>query len=220
MADFKSGVSGGLGEDWEGVVKPIKGEDTPNAGEEPDVYSGRGPKAPHTIRPGPPTPEGFGGGWVGGGYLRGGGEAKATPKEGLQGEGLQASHRQAVAGAVGGVPGLRMPYASISVMLLAGLVMGAGVPIAVFYMAFKVGTWPFLVAATIISVFAIFWGGAVLAILSFVPILDNVDEQLRAMNNQLNVYRAFIRSLLEELDYVNAILRDIRDELRRVGGEA
>ncbi|WP_054853909.1 hypothetical protein [Vulcanisaeta distributa] len=113
-----------------------------------------------------------------------------------------------------------MPYASISVMLLAGLVMGAGVPIAVFYMAFKVGTWPFLVAATIISVFAIFWGGAVLAILSFVPILDNVDEQLRAMNNQLNVYRAFIRSLLEELDYVNAILRDIRDELRRVGGEA
>ncbi|ADY02109.1 hypothetical protein VMUT_1908 [Vulcanisaeta moutnovskia 768-28] len=112
-----------------------------------------------------------------------------------------------------------MPYVSISVTLLAGLIIGAGVPIAVFYMAFKVGTWPFLVAATIISVFAIFWG-TVLAILSFVPILDNVDEQLRVMNNQLNVYRAFIRSLLEELDEVNTVLRDIRDELRRVGGEA
>ncbi len=96
--------------------------------------------------------------------------------------------------------------------------MGTGVPIAVFYMAFKVGTWPFLVAATVISVFAIFWG-AVLAILSFVPILDNVDGQLRAMNNQLNVYKAFIRSLLEELDEVNTVLRDIRDELRRVSGE-
>lgn len=219
MADFKSGVAGGFGEDWKSIVKPIEGEDTPNAGEESNVYSGRGPQAQHTICPSPPASEGFRGGWFDRGGLRGGGETKAPFEEGLQGEGLQASHRQAVAGAVGGVPGLRMPYVSISVTLLAGLIIGAGVPIAVFYMAFKVGTWPFLVAATIISVFAIFWG-TVLAILSFVPILDNVDEQLRVMNNQLNVYRAFIRSLLEELDEVNTVLRDIRDELRRVGGEA
>ena len=108
-----------------------------------------------------------------------------------------------------------MPYASIAVMMLAGIIMGAGVPIAVFYMAFKASTWPFLVAAAIISALAIFWG-AVLAIVAFVPILDNVDEQLRAMNDQLSAYRAFMRSLLEELDEVNAILRDIRDELRKV----
>ena len=109
-----------------------------------------------------------------------------------------------------------MPYASIAVMVLAGIIMGAGVPITVFYMAFRAGTWPFLVAAAVVSAFAIFWG-AVLAIIAFVPILDNVDGQLRAMSDQLSAYRAFMRSLLEEFDEVNAVLRDIRDELRRVG---
>jgi len=39
---------------------------------------------------------------------------------------------------------------------------------------------------------------------------------VNALNRQLNTYRAFIRALLEELDDVNAILKDIRDELKKV----
>jgi len=35
-------------------------------------------------------------------------------------------------------------------------VRGAGVPVALFYMAFKVGSWPFLLAATILGALAIF----------------------------------------------------------------
>ncbi|MCG2881210.1 MAG: hypothetical protein L7H00_05235 [Vulcanisaeta sp.] len=111
---------------------------------------------------------------------------------------------------------MRLPYSSIAAMLISGLVIGAGVPIALFYMAFKVGTWPFLLAAAILGALAIFWG-AVMAIVAFAPVLDSVDEQVNALNRQLNTYRAFIRALLEELDDVNAILKDIRDELRRVG---
>ncbi|MGC8607723.1 MAG: hypothetical protein ACP5GZ_06155 [Vulcanisaeta sp.] len=86
---------------------------------------------------------------------------------------------------------------------------------AIFYMAFKAGSWPFLVVAAILGALAIFWG-AVMAIVAFVPVLDSVDEQARAMADQLNTYRAFIRSLLEELDEVNGILREIRDELKKV----
>ena len=111
---------------------------------------------------------------------------------------------------------MRLPYSSIAAMLISSLVIGAGVPIALFYMAFKVGTWPFLLAAAILGALAIFWG-AVMAIVAFVPVLDSVDEQVNALNKQLNTYKAFIRALLEELDDVNAILKDIRDELRRVG---
>jgi len=51
---------------------------------------------------------------------------------------------------------VRMPYASIVVMLVSGLMIGAGVPVALFYMAFKVGSWPFLLAATILGALAIF----------------------------------------------------------------
>ena len=51
---------------------------------------------------------------------------------------------------------MRMPYASIVVMLVSGLMIGAGVPVALFYMAFKVGSWPFLLAATILGALAIF----------------------------------------------------------------
>jgi len=110
---------------------------------------------------------------------------------------------------------VRMPYASIVVMLVSGLMIGAGVPVALFYMAFKVGSWPFLLAATILGALAIFWG-AIIAIVAFVPIMDSIDEQVKVINNQLNTYRAFIRSLLEELDDVNAVLKDIRDELKKV----
>ena len=35
---------------------------------------------------------------------------------------------------------MRMPYASIVVMLVSGLMIGAGVPVALFYMVFKVGS--------------------------------------------------------------------------------
>ena len=110
---------------------------------------------------------------------------------------------------------MKLPYSSIAVMLISGLVVGAGVPIALFYMAFKIGSWSFLLAATILGALAIFWG-AVMAIVAFVPVLDSVDEQVNALNRQLNTYRAFIRALLEELDDVNAILKDIRDELKKV----
>ncbi len=110
---------------------------------------------------------------------------------------------------------MRMPYASIVVMLISGLVIGAGVPVALFYMAFKVGSWPFLLAATILGALAIFWG-AIIAIVAFVPILDSIDNQVKVINDQLNTYRAFIRSLLEELDDVNAVLREIRDDLKKV----
>jgi len=51
---------------------------------------------------------------------------------------------------------VRMPYASIVVMLVSGLMIGAGVPVALFYMVFKVGSWPFLLAATILGALAIF----------------------------------------------------------------
>lgn len=110
---------------------------------------------------------------------------------------------------------MRMPYASIVVMLVSGLMIGAGVPVALFYMAFKVGSWPFLLAATILGALAIFWG-AVIAIVAFVPIMDSIDEQVKVMSDQLNTYRAFIRSILEELDDVNAMLTDIRNELKKV----
>ena len=110
---------------------------------------------------------------------------------------------------------MRMPYASIVVMLVSGLMIGVPVPVALFYMAFKVGSWPFLLAATILGALAIFWG-AIIAIVAFVPIMDSIDEQVKVINNQLNTYRAFIRSLLEELDDVNAVLKDIRDELKKV----
>jgi len=110
---------------------------------------------------------------------------------------------------------VRMPYASIVVMLVSGLMIGAGVPVALFYMAFKVGSWPFLLAATILGALAIFWG-AVIAIVAFVPIMDKIDEQVKVMSDQLNTYRAFIRSILEELDDVNAVLTDIRNELKKV----
>jgi len=110
---------------------------------------------------------------------------------------------------------VRMPYASIVVMLVSGLMIGAGVPVALFYMAFKVGSWPFLLAATILGALAIFWG-AVIAIVAFVPIMDSIDEQVKVMSDQLNTYRAFIRSILEELDDVNAMLTDIRNELKKV----
>ncbi|MFP3299313.1 MAG: hypothetical protein RXO22_09590 [Thermocladium sp.] len=110
---------------------------------------------------------------------------------------------------------MRMPYASIVVMLVSGLMIGAGVPVALFYMAFKVGSWPFLLAATILGALAIFWG-AVIAIVAFVPIMDSIDEQVKVMSDQLNTYRAFIRSILEELDDVNAVLTDIRNELKKV----
>lgn len=110
---------------------------------------------------------------------------------------------------------MRMPYGSIAAMLLSGIVIGAGVPVVVFYLAFRIGTWPFLVAATILGAIAIFWG-AVMAIVAFVPIIEGVNGQVNTLMDQLNTYRAFIRSLLEELDEVNSILRDIRDELRKV----
>lgn len=110
---------------------------------------------------------------------------------------------------------MRMPYGSIAVMLASGLVIGAGVPVALFYMALKVGTWPYLLAATILGAMAIFWG-AVMATLAFAPVLEHVENQVDEMRRQLNVYRAFVRSLLEDLDEANAILRDIRDELSKV----
>ncbi|MFP3307519.1 MAG: hypothetical protein RXN93_09345, partial [Thermocladium sp.] len=57
---------------------------------------------------------------------------------------------------------------------------------------------------------------AVIAIVAFVPIMDSIDEQVKVMSDQLNTYRAFIRSILEELDDVNAVLTDIRNELKKV----
>lgn len=110
---------------------------------------------------------------------------------------------------------MRLPYGSMVVMIISGLIIGAGVPVAIFYMAFKVGSWPFLVAAVILGALAIFWG-AVVEIIAFVPMLEHIDSQVDEMKRQLDIYRAFARGLLEELDDVNAILRDIRDELRKV----
>ena len=52
--------------------------------------------------------------------------------------------------------------------------------------------------------------------MAFVPIMDKIDEQVKVMSDQLNTYRAFIRSILEELDDVNAVLTDIRNELKKV----
>ena len=57
------------------------------------------------------------------------------------------------------------------------------------------------------------WG---LGLEPFVPIMDSIDEQVKVMSDQLNTYRAFIRSILEELDDVNAVLTDIRNELKKV----
>ena len=100
-------------------------------------------------------------------------------------------------------------------MAISGLVIGAGVPVALFYMAFKIGTWPFLVAATILGAIAIFWG-AVMAIVAFVPVMENVEDQVNELRRQLNMHKAMMRGLLEELDEVNSILKDVRDELKKV----
>lgn len=105
----------------------------------------------------------------------------------------------------------------VALMVLTGLIIGAGVPIALFYMALSAGDWGHLIAATIISVFAVA-GGSILAIVGFVPVLEHFDEATEVAERQLAAHRAFLRSLLEELDEVNGILKDIRDELRKVSG--
>ncbi len=83
-------------------------------------------------------------------------------------------------------------------MAISGLVIGAGVPVALFYMAFKIGTWPFLVAATILGAIAIFWG-AIMVIVAFVPVMENVDEQASELRTQLNIHKAMMRSYLRNL---------------------
>ncbi|ABP50033.1 MULTISPECIES: hypothetical protein [Pyrobaculum] len=110
-----------------------------------------------------------------------------------------------------------MPTWYVVLMILTGLLIGAGVPVALFYMALNAGSWVYLLAATIISVFAVV-GGGILAIVGFVPVLQYMDEAAEEAERQLAAHRAFLRSLLEELDEASAVLRDIRDELRRVGG--
>ncbi len=115
----------------------------------------------------------------------------------------------------GAVSTATLPYGSIAAMAVSGLVIGAGVPVALFYMAFKIGTWPFLVAATILGAVAIFWG-AIMAIVAFVPVIDNVEEQVDELRRQPNMHRAIMRGLLEELDEINSTLKDVGDELKKV----
>ncbi|ACB40033.1 hypothetical protein [Pyrobaculum neutrophilum] len=101
-------------------------------------------------------------------------------------------------------------------MLASSLIIGAGVPVALFYIAYKTASWVFLAAAALLGALAIFWG-AVMALAAFVPILDYVDALAEERGSRLNAYRALARSLLEELDEVNAVLKEIRDELKRLG---
>lgn len=164
MVDFKSGVPGGFGKGWKGSGESPEGKDAVNAHPGVDIYTGHSPEASHTLCPGPHAFENPGGGWSNRGFLHSGGEAKAPLEEGLQGKRLQANHRQeSIAGAVSTI---RLPYGSITAMAISGLVIGAGVPVALFYMAFKIGTWPFLVAATILGAIAIFWGAIMVIVAS------------------------------------------------------
>ncbi|WP_231818737.1 hypothetical protein [Thermoproteus tenax] len=101
------------------------------------------------------------------------------------------------------------------VMLASALMIGAVVPVSLFYIAFRTGSWIFLIVAGVLGALAIFWG-AIMALVAFVPILDYMDAQAKERRVRIDVYRALARSLLEELDEVNAVLREIRDELKKV----
>jgi len=156
MVEFKSEFTGGFGEDWKSLSESPKGPDTVNANEEANLHTGRGSKPTHTLRLSAHAFKNIGGIRLNRGFLRGGGGAETPLKKDVQGEGFHLSNRQTTSEAIGGSIQVRMPYASIVVMLVSGLMIGAGVPVALFYMAFKVGSWPFLLAATILGALAIF----------------------------------------------------------------
>lgn len=112
---------------------------------------------------------------------------------------------------------MKIATAAVVLMILTGLIIGAGVPVALFYMALKAGASGLLIGVvTLISIVAV-GAGAKLARDGFEPVFKYVDQSAEATRRQLDAHRAFMRSLLEELDEVNALLKDIRDELKKVG---
>lgn len=105
--------------------------------------------------------------------------------------------------------------------LLSIIVIGVGVPIASIYYSVVYGfTW---IAAIIISFLAILCAG----ILGFFILVfafeehgsDLIREEMSPSDKEkLTLLRAHLRSTLEELNEVSALLRDIRDVLKEAGG--
>jgi len=105
--------------------------------------------------------------------------------------------------------------------LLSVILIGAGVPIASIYYTVNYGLN--FIVTVIVSFFALLCAG-ILGFFIFVFVFeeggsDLLREELSPKDKEkLNLLRAHLRATLEELDEVNAVLKDIRDILKEAGG--
>ncbi len=113
-------------------------------------------------------------------------------------------------------------FVSLAVLgILSVMLIGAGVPIASVYCTIKYGLN--IVAATIISFFAVLCAGVLGFFLFAFVFEDHASDILREElsprdREKLNLLRSHLRATLDELDEIKVLLGDIRDVLKEAGG--
>ena len=99
--------------------------------------------------------------------------------------------------------GLGLPYVALNYMVFHGLSPWIGVPLAIF--------------GILSAGLAIIIGLGMMEEIPFSNWSEKEKVQLRLLSEKINAYRARQRAMLEELDEMISILKEIRDVLKMTG---